>query len=259
MRRLIFLLAILISFNCFAESESKVYIHEATTSQFDKPSLQRGAKYYMNYCAGCHSLKYMRFERMAKNIGITNKEGEVYTELLKKNLMFDDTDKVHGTLTVAMPKHDVKNWFGVVPSDLSLVIRERGKNWLYTYLHSFYRDAKRPFGSNNELFPDVAMPNVLASLQGEQEAVYVSKEIKYNGVTKNILVLDHLKLIKPGKLTPVEFNQFVIDLVNFLDYVGEPVKKQRWHIGFWVMGFLVIFTLLAYFLKREYWRDVKKK
>jgi len=233
------------------------HLFKPAINHTDKASLQRGAKLYMNYCAGCHSLQYMRYISMAKDIGITDATGKVYLDVLKENLILDKTAKPYDTLYVSMPKHDVKNWFGVVPPDLSLVIRQRGVDWIYTYLHSFYRDNNRPWGTNNELLPGVAMPNILLDLQGEQDPVYVSKRLKLNGTYKDVKVLDYLKLTKPGRLASVEFDRVLTDLVNFLDYVAEPIKVERRHLGFWVLGFLLIFTILAYLLKREYWKDIK--
>jgi ubiquinol-cytochrome c reductase cytochrome c1 subunit len=166
-------------------------------------------------------------------------------------------DKVNSTIGVSMPKVDAQKWFGVAPPDLSLVARSRGNDWLYTYLRSFYLDSKRPWGVNNTVFPDVGMPHVLINLQGEQAPVYRTEKITDdNGQVTEKQVISHLELKKPGSMNPAEFDQAMTDLVNFLDYVGEPHKLERKRLGVWVMLFLVIFTLFAYLLKREYWKDI---
>jgi ubiquinol-cytochrome c reductase cytochrome c1 subunit len=218
----------------------------------DEASLQRGAQTYMNYCGGCHSLQYMRYNGMAKGIGIVDREsGQVLEKLAHKNLNFT-SDKVTDNILTAMPKADAESWFGVAPPDLSLITSYRGKDWLYSYMHGFYLDSDRPWGVNNAVFPDVGMPHILVGLQGTQIPVY-SEENEKNGGEKHII---GLKLEKEGILSPKEYDTLVTDLVNFLEYVGEPHKTEREHLGVWVMLFLVLFTLLAYLLKREYWKDV---
>jgi ubiquinol-cytochrome c reductase cytochrome c1 subunit len=222
----------------------------------DKASLQRGAKLYMNLCASCHSLQFVRFKEMAKGLGVVDKNGLVLDELVVNSLNFT-SDKINDPILVATPKKEAEKWFGVAPPDLSLVTRSRSKDWVYTYLLSFYEDPKRPWGMNNVVFPDVAMPNVLQGLQGTQVAVYKTVTVmdeENNPYDKQ--VIDHLTLSSAGKMDEKAFTQAMTDIVNFLDYVGDPHKLERERIGGWVLLFLVIFTLFAYLLKREYWKDV---
>lgn len=209
----------------------------------DTASLQRGARLFVNYCLGCHSASFMRYSRIGRDL-------ELSDEVLKSNLMFT-TDKVGDVMETAMRAQDAKNWFGVAPPDLSVIARARGVDWLYTYLRGFYVDESRPFGVNNTVFPDVGMPHVLGELQGWQKPVYA--EGQGEGATK---VVERLELAKPGTMTPAEYDNAVRDLVNFLAYMGEPAKLERQRIGIWVMVFLAVFFVVAYLLKKEYWKDV---
>ncbi|MGA2655401.1 MAG: cytochrome c1, partial [Gammaproteobacteria bacterium] len=219
-------------------------------------SLQRGAKYYMNYCSGCHSLQFMRYERMARDIGMTDDKGEVLTDIVQKNLMFT-TDRIGNQILVAMQPEESRHWFGVTPPDLSLTSRYRSDKWIYNYLLSFYMDDKKQWGVNNAVYPDVAMPNVLINLQGEQKPVYTKHEIDVNGQKVVHKTITGFELVKPGELTPQEFELVVYDIVNFMSYVGDPVKLEREHIGTLVIFFLLMLLVFAYLLKREYWKDVK--
>ncbi len=222
----------------------------------NKASLQRGANLYMNYCAGCHSLQYVRYKELAKDIGIVDKKGNVLEKLVQANLNFT-SDKINDPILVATPKKEAQEWFGVAPPDLSLVARSRGKDWLFTYLRSFYEDPKKPWGVNNTAFPDVGMPNILQGLQGTQAAVYKTITVMdEKGQPYDKQVIDHLVMKHPGSMSEKQFDQSVTDLVNFLEYVGEPHKLQRERLGGWVLLFLVVFTLFAYLLKREYWKDI---
>lgn len=214
----------------------------------DKHRLQRGAKYFMNYCSGCHSLRYLRYQRMAEGIGLTKFTGKVDKELLTNNLIFTSA-KIQDPIEISMPEEDARQWFGMIPPDLSLSARERGPEWLYTYLKSFYRDETRPFGANNLLVPDVAMPNVLAPLQGEVIAAtsQSNAHIDHN---------DELILVKQGKISQQQFDSVLQDIVTFLVYVGEPNRLIRYRIGFFVLLFLLVFALVAYQLKKHYWREI---
>lgn len=223
----------------------------------DKSSLQRGAKFYMNYCSGCHSLKYLRYNRMAQDIGLTTFDGEVDKPLLMNNLIFSKALE-HDPIEVAMPEEESRQWFGVVPPDLTLEARVRGSDWIYTYLKSFYRDDSRPFGSNNLLIPGVAMPNVLAPLQGEQVAVKIKKSIDFGGKSKQIEEISHLMLLSKGTMSQHHFDQTVEDLVNFLTYAAEPVKQERIHLGWFVMIFLSVLLVIMYLLKKVYWARLKQ-
>jgi ubiquinol-cytochrome c reductase cytochrome c1 subunit len=190
------------------------------------------------------------------------------------------TDKIGDAMTIAMKVDDASGWFGVAPPDLSVIARARGVDWLYTYLTTFYADPNpaRPFGVNNVMFPDVGMPHVLWPLQGvqsyvkgERPADVISEQVvrvepDENGfelstaVTtkdgKTTHVTDMLEVTMPGSMTPAEFRKATRDLVNFLDYAGEPVKLLRFKMGYWVMIFLAVFALLARALYKDYWRDV---
>jgi len=210
-------------------------------------SLQRGARNFVNYCLGCHSAKYVRYNRLGNDLGLTEAQ-------VAENLMFTG-ERPHDTLHIAMRPDDAKHWFGTTPPDLSLIARARGTDYLYTFLKSFYLDPSRPTGVNNTAMPNTAMPHVLWELQGYQKAVYDGEsDAEHNAVHKTFTGFE---LAQKGTLTPQEYDQFVRDTVNFLDYIGEPMQLQRQSLGLKVLGFLLVFFLLAYFLKKEYWKDVK--
>ncbi|GEM20583.1 cytochrome c [Nitrosococcus oceani] len=204
----------------------------------DKASLQRGAQVFMNYCLSCHSAKYMRYSRMAQDLGLTEQE-------VTDNLMFT-TDKIHDPMTIAMQSKDSEGWFGVTPPDLSLVARSRGPEWLHTYLRTFYLDPSRPTGVNNLVFKDTAMPHVLWPLQGWQELADKDSD---TSSTK-------LELAVAGTLSPSEYEKMLDDLVNFMTYMGEPARLEREKLGPWVLFYIALFCGVAYFLKREYWKDI---
>jgi ubiquinol-cytochrome c reductase cytochrome c1 subunit len=207
-------------------------------------SLQRGARNFMNYCSGCHSLKYLRYNRLAADLKIPESE-------LAGNLMFT-SDKAFDTINSAMPK-DSESWFGKEPPDLSLIARARGVDYLYSYMKGFYADKTRPWGVNNLYLPSAAMPHVLQELQGSQKPVF-KNEPDDHGSARMVLV--GVAAMTPGALKPEEYDQFVRDIVNFLDYAGEPVKEKRQSMGVFVMLFLLVFFVFAYLLKKEYWKDV---
>jgi ubiquinol-cytochrome c reductase cytochrome c1 subunit len=239
------------SFPSWAE-EAEFPLMKAPINVNDQASLQRGVKYYVNYCSGCHSLDFLRYKRMAQDIGITTKEGAVDDKLVQDNLIFTGA-KMGDHMSIAMRKVDAAKWFGTAPPDLTLETRARGADWLYTYLNGFYRDAKRPWGVNNVVFKDVAMPHVLLNLQGIQEPIYGEARDLQPGQDAPII---GLKLTEPGSLKPGEYQQMTADLVNFLAYAAEPAKQTREHLGVWVLLYLVGLSMIAYLLKREYWKDV---
>jgi len=208
-------------------------------------SLQRGARNFMNYCSGCHSAQYVRYNRVAKDLGIPEAE-------LKANLMFT-SEKSFETIRIAMRPEDAKKWFGTTPPDLSLMARARGSDYIYAFLRSFYADPAKPTGVNNTVLAGTAMPHVLADLQGVQRAVFRT-EPGEGGVAKT--EFDRFELAQPGTLSPEKYDDFVRDTVNFLQYIGEPVEAQRRDLGVWVTLFLLVFTAFAYLLYKEYWRDV---
>jgi ubiquinol-cytochrome c reductase cytochrome c1 subunit len=249
-----FVVGSLISSVSFA-NESGVELQKAHVDLSNKASLQRGAKLYMNYCSGCHSLKYLRYSQLAKGLNLMTYDGNIDKPLLQNNLIF--TQAIVGdSIKVSMPAVDAREWFGKVPPDLSLVSRVRGEDWLYTYLKSFYQDPTKTFGANNWLFPDVAMPNVLAPLQGEQQASYEMKQFTYEGEVKEERVISHLMTVTDGEMTEHQFDSAVNDIVSFLSFVGEPIKQTRQWLGLWVLGFMVVLTGLFYLIKKSFWSEL---
>ena len=248
-------LMLVFSWGAFASSDSHGAMEESPHNVRDWMSLQRGAKYYVNYCQGCHALSLMRYQRLAEDTRMVDKDGFVLEDIVKTNLLFNG-DKVSDQILTSMKESDGKNWFGKAPPDLSLVARRRGADWLYTYLKSFYLDNGTTWGVNNAIFPNVGMPHVLAELQGEQKAIYKEVVNVVEGKEHKSEVLSHLELEKEGALSEAEYNKVVADIVNFLVYVAEPMQLKRQQIGIWVILFLFVFTGLAYLLKREYWRDI---
>lgn len=224
---------------------SNVPLDKANNDLSDKASLQNGAKLFMNYCFACHSTQYQRYERVATDLGIP-------PELMKENLIFDPETKIGELMVSAIPGDQAAAWFGAPPPDLTLVARVRGSDWLYTYLRSFYADPSRPFGVNNVVFPSVGMPHVLEELQGIPRKVYETRPI--DGVEQEVFV--GIESDGSGELSASEYDAAVRDLVNFLEYSGDPVKLERHQLGWWVMGFLVILLIMTILLKKEYWRDV---
>jgi len=210
----------------------------AGTNVGDQASLQRGAKMFFNYCVGCHSLKYVRYSRLAEDLGLSEKD--VMDNLNMTGAKFGDPVISH------MPEANAQQYFGKAPPDLSLEVRAKGADWVFGYLNSFYLDSTRPVGWNNEVFPNASMPNPLWELQGLQTAVKKPGEE----------TVEKLELSHPGKLTPVQYQQATRDLTNFLEYAAEPAALQRQHYGIWVLLFLAGFTFLAYMLKKEFWKDV---
>lgn len=219
----------------------------------DKAALQRGAKLYMNYCSGCHSLKYLRYSQLARGLDLMMQDGKPHRQLLHNNLIFSQAE-VFDPIEIAMPEVNSRQWFGVVPPDLSLVSRVRGVDWLYTYLKGFYEDKRKPFGVNNLIFPDVAMPNVLSVLQGRQVAVYQAQNAKHSENPR----IDYLQVVEPGLMSQAEFDRSIQDIVTFLSFVGEPLQNYRKDLGVWVLGFLSILLIFSYLLKKTYWREIKK-
>lgn len=233
------ILFLCVSYCSFAETEA-MNLKNAPIDVTDYASLQRGARLYMNECSGCHSLKYTRYDSLAKGIQITDESGKVLDQIVKENLMFVG-DSLTAPIETAMRAKDAAEWFGMAPPDLTLEARYRGPDWIYNYLLSFYVDPTKPWGVNNLVYPDVAMPHVLLELQGEQ-----------------IKTKDGLKLVRPGSMTPEEYEAAVADLVNFLCFISEPNQTERHTIGAWVLVFLGIFVVFSYLLKREYWKDIHK-
>jgi ubiquinol-cytochrome c reductase cytochrome c1 subunit len=218
-------------------SGAELHLDKAPDRARDVAALQHGAKVFVNYCLSCHSASYMRYNRL-RDIGLSDDQ-------VRDNLLFT-ADKVGEPMRIAMRRDEAKQWFGAAPPDLTVIARARGSDfgsgsdWLYTYLRTFYRDDTRPTGWNNMVFANVGMPHALWELQGEQ-----------------VMGEDHqLKLAKPGKLKPEEYDAMVADLVGYLKYMGEPVSEFRKNLGVAVLIALAILFVFSYALKREYWKDI---
>ncbi|MGB5472740.1 MAG: cytochrome c1 [Gammaproteobacteria bacterium] len=243
-KQLIAVLLVLAPAWAFASSGSGMHMDEANIDPNNKSSLQRGARLFVNYCLSCHSAALMRYERIGKDLGIKDK-------LVAENLVFSG-GKTGELMTVATHPEDAKEWFGTMPPDLTVIARSRGVDWLYNYMRSFYRDDSKLTGVNNLVFPDVGMPHVLWELQGWQEAVIHTVKKEDGGETKAV----SLELVEPGLLTPKEYDRAIRDLVNFLDYMGEPAKHERRALGVKVIMFLLLLLVVAYLMKRDYWKDI---
>lgn len=234
-----------------AFASSNVHLMDVQADHSNKESLQNGAKMFVNYCMGCHSMKYMRYERVADDLGIPH-------DLMQQHLNFAGqpigdiytSKKIGEQMTIAADAKTQKRWFGVTPPDLTLATRARGgPDWTYTYLMSFYKDDSRPYGVNNKIFPNVGMPHVLVDLQGVQECeVHVDEH--------NIKHVGECHISKKGSMTEEEYEVAVYDLVNFMDYAAEPYKAKRTSLGLKVLAFVLLFLFVAVLLNREYWRDV---
>ncbi len=216
-------------------------LRDAAIDLSDEASLQRGAKLFMNYCLSCHSAKYQRYNRMAQDLGMTDEEVE-------QNLMFT-TDKIGATMEIAMTPEQGEAFFGVAPPDLSVIARARGADYLFTYLTGFYKDEAKPWGVNNVVFPDVGMPHVLWEQQGMQKTNY-STDAEGNQH------FEGFELVSEGSMSPQEFDGAMRDLTAFMVYIGEPIQMDRKRLGVWVLLFIAIFFVIAYFLKKEFWKDV---
>jgi ubiquinol-cytochrome c reductase cytochrome c1 subunit len=243
-RLLTILAALLLAGSVQASGGGNGLPHEgsANANLEDRASLQRGARLFMNYCVSCHSIKYMRYSRIAEDLGLTEQQ-------VMENLAFTGA-KFGENVLVSMTPAQGQAWFGAAPPDLSLTARVRGPDWIYNYLRSFYVDPSRPSGWNNTVFPNASMPNVLWLLQGSQRAVF---EVDH---ATNEPVVTKLERVSPGQLDASAFDMAARDITAFMQYVGEPAALKRKKIGMWVILFLAGFTFLAWLLKQEYWRDV---
>jgi ubiquinol-cytochrome c reductase cytochrome c1 subunit len=228
----------------FAAGGPSVPMADANIDADNKASLQRGARLYANYCLGCHGLKFQRYNRMGDDLGMDD-------ELVKEHLMFT-TNKVAETMDIAMPEREAATWFGQTPPDLSLITREKGIDYLYTYLTTFYVDESKETGVNNYAFPNASMPWVMWKLEGWKKPIY--KEVDDHGKTVTKIV--GYEQITEGEMSPEEFKSAMLDLTNFLHYVGEPIKQERVAIGLKVIAYLLLLFILSIFLKREFWKDV---
>jgi len=217
---------------CQAQEETPILLEHARISTHDIQSIKRGAKAFAATCMVCHSLEYLAHDPIAKAAGIT----------LNK-----------------MPKKDQKWWFGAAPPDLSVIAKVRSPDWLYTYLHVFYKDPARKTGTNNLLVDNVNMPNPFIGMQGEQELIVVKGDLfkERNIFTRKEHYYTVLNLKQGGGMPPDDFDKMVRDLVNFLVYASDPKHLLRERIGAWVLIFVAILFVLMYLLKREYWKKVK--
>ena len=246
MRQLFIALLIVMPMTAMAAGGEAVPFHHDTNLS-NQASLQRGAKMFMNYCSGCHSLQYMRYNRIAEDL-------EIPEEVVENNLIMT-RGEYHDTIQGTMPEEKSAEWFGQAPPDLTLTARERGADWLYSFLLTFYLDDSRPSGVNNVVMDNTAMPAVLAPLQGYQ-ALKHDEQSEGGGSHGGGEGAPQFELVQEGQLNPAEYRAAVGDLTNFLVYAAEPVKLVRYSMGFKVIVFLLLFTALAYMLKREFWRDV---
>ncbi len=231
MKKLILAIFALVPMFAFAAGGG-AHLDKAGNDLTDKESLKRGFESYLNYCLGCHQLQYQRYNRTFTDLGISEEEGIA-------NWM-PTGEKSGDHITNTMPAKEAAAWFGSAPPDLTLEARLRSPDYIYTYLRSFYVDANRPFGVNNKVFKDVGMPHVLQNLQGV-------RTMDEHG---------NLSEATGGSMTAEEYDTFARDLTNFLEYTGEPSKLEREAMGYKVIGFLIIFFIFSYFLKKEYWRDI---
>ncbi|QDE32536.1 MULTISPECIES: cytochrome c1 [Shewanella] len=231
MKKLLIALVTLLPSLAMAASGHNVHLESANVDLHDNASLERGVDLFQHYCSGCHSTQYQRYERVATDLGIS-------TDDMRNKYMFTDA-KIGDLMENAIPTPDAAKWFGAAPPDLTLVARVRGADWVFSYLKGFYADETRPFGVNNHVFPSVGMPHVLQDLQGlaveQADGSYVTTG---------------------GTMNAEEYDQAVRDLTGFLVYSAEPVQLEREALGWWVLGFLFIFFIIAYLLKKEYWKDV---
>ena len=225
-----------------AGAQHEAELDSANNNVANTASLQRGAKYFVNYCMGCHSAQYVRYNRLGQDLQLTDQQ-------LIDNLMFTG-ERPFDTMAIAMRPEDSVRWFGITPPDLSLIARSRGTDYIYTFLRSFYAAPDRPTGVDNTVLPGTAMPHVLWQLQGTQRAVFDTDE-------HGIEVFDRFETVRAGELDARAFDEVVRDIVNFLDYIGEPMKRERQQLGVRVIGFLLVFLLIAFMLKKEIWKDVK--
>jgi ubiquinol-cytochrome c reductase cytochrome c1 subunit len=225
-------------------AQHEAALDSANNNVANTASLQRGAKYFVNYCLGCHSAQYVRYNRLAEDLQLSEQQ-------LVDNLMFTG-EQPFDMMANAMRAEDAARWFSITPPDLSLIARSRGTDYIYTFLRSFYVAPDRPTGVDNMVLPGTAMPHVLWELQGTQRAVFGADE-EHGGQE----MFERFETVRHGELGTREFDDVVRDIVNFLDYISEPIKRERQQLGIRVIGFLLVFLLIAYMLKKEIWKDVK--
>lgn len=251
MKKLILGLALAMGLSGVAMASSGGFpLDKAPKRTNDMAALQNGAKIFVNYCLSCHSAAFMRFNRL-RDIGLTDKQ-------ISENLTFT-TDKIGDTMKSAIDPKQAKAWFGANPPDLTVIARSRssqagtGADYIYTFLRTYYRDEAKPTGWNNMVFPSVGMPNPLWQLQGERAPVL--EKVESHGSETH--VLKGWEQVKPGTMSPEEFDHNVGDLVAYLQWMAEPAANERVRIGVWVMLFLVVFSIVTWRLNAAFWKDVK--
>lgn len=233
----------LLTWGAAALAVEEVELEPANNNIANTASLQRGAKYFVNYCLGCHSAEYVRYNRLAEGLQLSDSQ-------LINNLMFTG-EQPFDTMSNAMRPEDSARWFGRSPPDLSLIARSRGPDYIYNFLRGFFADDASPTGADNIVLPNTAMPDILWELQGIREPIYAEPE---DGAEP---VITGYKVVYEGLMSETEFDQVARDIVNFLDYIGEPMRQEREALGVRVIAFLLVFLLIAYLLKKEIWKDVE--
>ena len=235
-----FAAGLLVSASAFAAGGGN--LQQSGTDLDDQASLQRGAALYMNYCGGCHSLKYLRYARIAEDLGLSEEDVQTHLNFTGGKIGDHIISPMSAEMGLAA--------FGKAPPDLSVISRVRGDDWIYTYLKSFYLDDSRPLGWNNTVFPNASMPNPLWQMQGLQHPQFGTPDATGERPVTGLVVT------QPGRMQGAEFDQVVRDISAFLAYTGEPAGLKRQNLGVWVLLFLAFFTFLAWLMKREYWKDV---
>ena len=235
-----FAAGLLVSASAFAAGGGN--LQQSGTDLDDQASLQRGAALYMNYCGGCHSLKYLRYARIAEDLGLSEEDVQTHLNFTGGKIGDHIISPMSAEMGLAA--------FGKAPPDLSVISRVRGNDWVYTYLKSFYLDESRPLGWNNTVFPNASMPNPLWQMQGLQHPQFGTPDATGERPVTGLVVT------QPGRMQGAEFDQVVRDISAFLAYTGEPAGLKRQNLGVWVLLFLAFFTFLAWLMKREYWKDV---
>jgi ubiquinol-cytochrome c reductase cytochrome c1 subunit len=246
--KLVALAAILATAQAQASSGAK--LEKADIDPGNIASLQRGAANFMNYCSGCHSARYVRFNTIGKYLGLSEEE-------LVDNLMFN-AEKTFETIQASMPASDAARWYGTAPPDMSLMARAKGADYIYNFLKGFYLDPDSPTGVDNTVLAGTSMPHVLWELQGYQKALFLEHvETNSDGSTTTTHEFEKFELVSTGKLDVEEYESFVRDTVNFLAYIAEPIRAERRKLGTWVLIYLLVFLIIARMLKKQIWKDVK--
>ena len=260
----LFLLSLMLFMPLVAQASAgpAIQLDSMQADATDKASLQRGMQTYVNYCLGCHTAQYQRYIRAAEDLHIPE-------ELVTEHLIFGD-QKIGDQMTSVMDPKLAAQWFGAAPPDLTNEVNLRGADWIYTYLRSFYVDESRPYGVNNVVYPAVGMPNVLAELQGIQsKSCGEVAQLDVHGValmdslTGALITEQSCEIFTvaegTGTMTPAEFDTTIYDLTNFMAYMAKPYKSDSQRIGLWAVLFCIMMTILFYFLKKEYWRDISSQ